>query len=130
MENTSIDLSYVDFKVRNGKCMVMLAVIIGGKNKEKLYNIYKPNSGLQSRPESLADLKEKAKKVTPDEAMKYWEAQYKYSETFCSHMFWLVAVKVSLCLLKLASNIEKTLSGLKWLFIIVCICLAPICLPW
>ena len=53
-----------------GKKGVMLAHMRQGKrhkdkqgNKERLYNVYKPNTGLQGRGESLAEIKKKFRKV-------------------------------------------------------------------
>lgn len=67
----------------------VVLVVIHGKNKKKelMYNVYRPNTGLQSRPETLEEVKKKFKKCLPDVAEPLWEDQYTFSETQCSHKY-------------------------------------------
>lgn len=61
------------------------------KKKEKnnrMFIIYRPNTGIQMKQEAYTDLKKKYKKVTADEAMDHWEGQYKASSHTCSHAYW------------------------------------------
>ena len=50
-------------QVRNGKRTAVLAVVMSGRRRERLYSIYRPNTGLQQRAESLQEVKNKCKKV-------------------------------------------------------------------
>lgn len=70
------------------------------KKKEKLYDVYRPNTGRQPHPESLTILQKKYKKVLPDTAQKWWEDQYISSSLNCSHAFW-------------KGNCKKTAVGLQ-----------------
>lgn len=83
---------YLSNQVRNGKKTAVLAVSDAARRskekKEKLFRLYRPNTGLQVRQESLVELKSKYKKVTPDEAQPHWQEQYESSETTCSHVYW------------------------------------------
>lgn len=91
---------------RNGKHTVILAVIIdndrstgvsSGSSKKKdkspgkkevMFQIYRPNTGLQIRHESLAEIEKKYKKVQSDEAEIHWNQQYDASVLTCSHVYW------------------------------------------
>lgn len=53
-----------------------------------MYQIYRPNTGLQVRPESLAELEKKYRKVQSAEAEKHWQQQYDSSVNTCSHAYW------------------------------------------
>ncbi|XP_059147348.1 protein strawberry notch homolog 1-like isoform X2 [Physella acuta] len=79
---------YCSLQDRMCKKTVVL-VVIHGKNKKKelMYNVYRPNTGLQSRPETLEEIKKKFKKCLPDVAEPLWEDQYAFSETQCSHKY-------------------------------------------
>ena len=67
----------------------MLAVAIsGGRKKDKLYQVYRPNTGLSPKMESLSDLKKKYKRVTPDDAEDLWLEQYEHSGEMCTHLYW------------------------------------------
>ena len=56
---------YVSTEEKNGRRGVLLATMLAGKrNKtQQLYNVYKPNSGLQGKAESLKSIKGKYRKV-------------------------------------------------------------------
>lgn len=72
-------LSYIQhfrkyFQVRNGKHTAILAIAVEGgsgnsnkkkseSKKEQMFSVYRPNTGLQFRQESLAELEKKYKKV-------------------------------------------------------------------
>ncbi|XP_017462761.1 PREDICTED: protein strawberry notch isoform X2 [Rhagoletis zephyria] len=95
---------YVSHQVRNGKRTAILAVEIetpstqqqsNSKKKEKgvskkdmMFQIYRPNTGLQVRHESLAELEKKYKKVPSEEAEPHWTQQYDASVNTCSHAYW------------------------------------------
>lgn len=48
----------------------------------------RPNTGLQIRHESLAEIEKKYKKVESAEAETSWRAQYSSSLRVCSHAYW------------------------------------------
>lgn len=50
--------------------------------------IYRPNTGLQVRHESLAELEKKYRKVGSEEAEPHWTEQYDASVNTCSHAYW------------------------------------------
>lgn len=95
---------YLSHQVRNGKQTAILATAVdvantssggvsekssGKTTKEKeMYNVHRPNTGLQFRQESLAELEKKYKKVSKDEAQKPWTDQYEASVNTCSHAYW------------------------------------------
>lgn len=69
---------------------VFLAVAdTSNRNQVKhIFRIYKPNSGLQSKCETISSLKEKGKKVSPEDVEKLWKDIYELSETKCNHLLW------------------------------------------
>ncbi|CAL1537077.1 unnamed protein product [Lymnaea stagnalis] len=79
---------YCSLQDRMCKKTVIL-VVIHGKNKKKelMFNVYRANTGLQGRPETLEEVKKKYKKCLPDVAQPLWEDQYLVSETQCSHKY-------------------------------------------
>ncbi|XP_044737863.1 protein strawberry notch isoform X3 [Chrysoperla carnea] len=86
---------YLSHQVRNNKQTAILAVEVEASPKKKsdnkkdqLFTVYRPNTGLQFRQESLAELEKKYKKVTNDEAESHWKQQYEASVTTCSHAYW------------------------------------------
>lgn len=56
--------------------------------KDIMFQIYRPNTGLQFRHESLAEIEKKYKKVQSDEAETHWNQQYDASVQTCSHAYW------------------------------------------
>ncbi|KAL7728457.1 hypothetical protein ACLKA6_005214 [Drosophila palustris] len=56
--------------------------------KEIMCQIYRPNTGLQVRHESLAELEKKYRKVSSEEAEPHWTEQYDASVHTCSHAYW------------------------------------------
>lgn len=101
---------YLSLSNRNGKQTAILAVMIdstansssssgsSSSNKKKsdkppskkeiMFQIYRPNTGLQFRHESLAEIEKKYKKVQSDEAEQHWTQQYDSSVHTCSHAYW------------------------------------------
>ncbi|XP_057655620.1 protein strawberry notch-like isoform X10 [Diorhabda carinulata] len=95
---------WLSHQVRNGKTTAILAVTVdtgggGGSTKGKkegkkeskkdqLFSVYRPNTGLQFRQESLSELEKKYKKVESAEAEKSWSQQYDASVNTCSHAYW------------------------------------------
>ncbi|XP_066601044.1 protein strawberry notch isoform X2 [Prorops nasuta] len=85
---------YLSHQVRNGKQTAILAVAVeGGKKKsegkkDQFYMLYRPNTGLQIRQETLGELEKKYKKVSSDEAEPHWTQQYEASVDTCSHAYW------------------------------------------
>nr|CAB0002093.1 unnamed protein product [Nesidiocoris tenuis] len=90
---------YLSHQIRNGKQTAILAEALdssssgkpvkkGEVKKDQLYTIFRPNTGLQLRQETLGELEKKYKKVTKEDADPHWEEQYQASETTCSHAYW------------------------------------------
>uniref|UniRef100_A0A0K2TS10 Protein strawberry notch n=1 Tax=Lepeophtheirus salmonis TaxID=72036 RepID=A0A0K2TS10_LEPSM len=84
---------WVSHQVRNNKKTAILAVALDNKKgkenkKEKMFVLYRPNTGQQVKNESLSELKKKYKKVSPDEAEPHWNGQFKASTKICSHAYW------------------------------------------
>ncbi|XP_040179845.1 protein strawberry notch homolog 2 isoform X1 [Rana temporaria] len=75
---------YLSYKVRGEMYSAVLAEHRHGKS----YNLYKPNIGKQSHPETLDSLRNKYYKVSPEEAQHHWESQYIFSLSNCSHTVW------------------------------------------
>ncbi|XP_058458081.1 protein strawberry notch isoform X3 [Malaya genurostris] len=90
---------YLSKQARNGKYAAILAVEIesttSGKKKleprskkDIMFQIYRPNTGLQFKHESLDELEKKYKKVLSDEAEAHWGQQYDASVNTCLHSYW------------------------------------------
>ncbi|XP_021708010.1 protein strawberry notch isoform X3 [Aedes aegypti] len=91
---------YLSKQARNGKHSSVLAVEIetaANVNKKKtepkskkdiMFQIYRPNTGLQVKHESLEELEKKYKKVLSDEAEPHWTKQFDASVNTCSHSYW------------------------------------------
>lgn len=60
----------------------------GKSKKDIMFQIYRPNTGLQFKHESLDELEKKYKKVLSDEAESHWTQQYDASVNTCSHSYW------------------------------------------
>lgn len=50
--------------------------------------VYRPNTGLQVRTETLAEIEKKYKKVSSEVAERHWQQQYDSSALTCSHAYW------------------------------------------
>ncbi|CAN7985941.1 unnamed protein product, partial [Ixodes pacificus] len=99
---------------RNGKRAAVLAVCDDApcsKGEEPLVRLYKPHTGLQVQHPSLAWLKSKFRKVTPDEAEPHWKEQYESSENTCSHVYWLGSCRTKTCEVGLRRRKYHVLSG-------------------
>ncbi|XP_055700314.1 protein strawberry notch isoform X4 [Phlebotomus papatasi] len=89
---------YLSHQTRNGKqtailvCFVETAGVKKKKDEKKkkdiLCQIYRPNTGLQFRQESLAEIEKKYKKASSEEAEQHWMQQYDASVNTCSHAYW------------------------------------------
>ncbi|XP_046385917.1 protein strawberry notch [Ischnura elegans] len=90
---------YLSHQIRNGKQTAILAIAEAssgtptkGKKeskKDRMFTVYRPNTGLQLRQESLGDLEKKYKKVAAEEEAKApWSEQYDASTNTCSHAYW------------------------------------------
>ncbi|CAF0804799.1 unnamed protein product, partial [Didymodactylos carnosus] len=79
------------FESRLNRRIPILAVALTNNNMikkcEELYRIYRPNTGLQNRHETLESLRKKYKKVLPRDAQSHWDEQYGKAATMCTHMF-------------------------------------------
>lgn len=97
---------YLSHQIRNGKKTAILAVIIDANSangstsiglkkknekptkKDIMFQVYRPNTGVQFRTESLAEIEKKYKKVQSEEAESHWTQQYDASVNTCSHAYW------------------------------------------
>ncbi|KAL0818579.1 hypothetical protein ABMA28_009017 [Loxostege sticticalis] len=86
---------YLSQQARNNKYTAVLCVAAPSPTKkeklskrEQMFHIYRPNTGLQLRQESLAEIEKKYKKVESEEAESSWRAQYAASVRVCSHAYW------------------------------------------
>ncbi|UYV73913.1 sno [Cordylochernes scorpioides] len=82
---------YISSQPRNNKRTAILAVTDNtrrAKDKSQYYRVYRPNTGLQAKQETLNELRSKYKKVEHEEARHHWEEQYDASTNTCSHMYW------------------------------------------
>ncbi|XP_045539250.1 protein strawberry notch [Papilio machaon] len=92
---------YLSQAARNNKHTAVLCIAAHTPNnrkdrptkKEIMFQIYRPNTGLQLRLESLAEIEKKYKKVTSEEAEGPWKAQYAASLRVCSHAYWRSACR-------------------------------------
>ncbi|GAA6222328.1 protein strawberry notch homolog 2 isoform X2 [Lates japonicus] len=75
---------YLSLKLRGNHPCVLLAEQGRGKN----FIVFKPNIGKQTHPESLDNLHQRYRKVTPEEARDSWENQFTFSFKKCSHANW------------------------------------------
>ena len=92
---------YLSSQVRNNKKTAILAVQTDSKKKgteaskkEKMFIVYRPNTGQQVKLEPLSELRKKYKKVQMDEAETHWKQQYTSSGSKCSHAYWLVGLEL------------------------------------
>ncbi|XP_077462740.1 strawberry notch homolog 2b isoform X2 [Stigmatopora argus] len=72
---------YLSYKLRGNQPCVLLAEQGRGKN----FIVYKPNIGKQTQAESLDNLQQRYRKVTPEEAKDCWESQFNFSLKKCCH---------------------------------------------
>jgi hypothetical protein len=96
---------YLSHQARNGSYTAVLAIAVESrqsnqltgtsskkglkdKKKEQMFQIYRPNTGLQVRLETLTELEKKYRKVESGEADMHWIKQYDASVNTCSHAYW------------------------------------------
>lgn len=60
---------------------------------KQIFRIYKPNSGLQSKYETVSSLREKGDKVKAEEAESLWKEIYELSDNNCNHVLWYGSCK-------------------------------------
>uniref|UniRef100_A0A8C2I7S9 Protein strawberry notch homolog 2 n=1 Tax=Cyprinus carpio TaxID=7962 RepID=A0A8C2I7S9_CYPCA len=95
---------YLSNKLRGNQPCVLLAEQGRGRN----FILYKPNIGKQAHPENLDNLLLRYYKVTPDEAKDFWESQFVFSFTNCTHAFICLFISP-----KDENNIYVFVSGIK-----------------
>lgn len=83
---------YLSSQARNNRKTAILAVSDTGRTKStkggKLFRVYRPNTGLQAKQETLDELKSKYKKSKKEDVEEHWKENYEASATLCSHMYW------------------------------------------
>uniref|UniRef100_T1IRW6 Strawberry notch n=1 Tax=Strigamia maritima TaxID=126957 RepID=T1IRW6_STRMM len=89
---------YLAQQVRNGKQPAILAVefTAGSASRkrerrdrnEKVFSVYRPNTGLQFRQETLTEILKKYSKASTDLAQPHWQDQYDSATDVCSHAYW------------------------------------------
>ncbi|GBP81493.1 Protein strawberry notch [Eumeta japonica] len=98
---------YLSVQARNNKQTAILCVAYQHSaikrdkvaKKDQMFHIYRPNTGLQLRMESLADIEKKYKRCGEErlpEAETAWRAQYDASLSTCSHAYWRAACRNAL----------------------------------
>ncbi|XP_031629195.1 protein strawberry notch-like [Contarinia nasturtii] len=65
-----------------------LAMFANSSQHSTLMQIYRPNVGILTRQEYLADILSKNYKVAPKDAKKSWNDQYEASQKMCAHKYW------------------------------------------
>ncbi|KFM82075.1 Protein strawberry notch-like protein, partial [Stegodyphus mimosarum] len=82
---------YLSSQARNSRKTAILAVADTGRvkgSKGKLFRVYRPNTGLQAKQETLDELKSKYHKSDKKEVEEHWKENYDASAKLCSHMYW------------------------------------------
>ncbi|XP_011404218.2 PREDICTED: protein strawberry notch homolog 1-like isoform X2 [Amphimedon queenslandica] len=77
---------YLSTKPRNEKNVAVMLKV--SKEGSDLYLVHRPNTGVQSRCETLVSVLKKYKRCDPEDAMKWWTLQYESTLTSCSHSYW------------------------------------------
>lgn len=117
---------FLSQQVRNGKHMAILAICTESpykphtsvkekSKKDLLFSVYRPNTGLQFKQETLKELEKKYTRETIDAVESSWKEQYEASGRTCSHAFWRgncknVALKLD-CEVGLRKRTYYVLSG-------------------
>ncbi|XP_026728518.1 protein strawberry notch isoform X1 [Trichoplusia ni] len=109
---------YISQHARNNKFTAVLCVAAHTSNKKEkvtkkdiMFQIYRPNTGLQLRLESLAELERKYKRAGSGEAEAWWRAQYAASVRVCSHRYWRAACRAPDCEVGLRVRTHHVLAG-------------------
>lgn len=76
-----------------------------------IFRLYKPNSGLQSKVETLSSLREKGKKAEPEEVKNAWNDIFTLSESKCSHVLFHGNCKRAKCDVGIRRRSYCVLSG-------------------
>ncbi|GFV32748.1 protein strawberry notch homolog 1 [Trichonephila clavipes] len=82
---------YLSSQARNSRKTAILAVADSGRSKSdkgKLFRVYRPNTGLQAKQETLDELKSKYRKSSKKDVEEHWKENYDASAEHCSHMYW------------------------------------------
>jgi len=81
---------YLSNQIRNDKKTAVLVICEPrSKKKNSIYvSVYRPNTGLQTKPETLEDIKKKYKMVMDHKARSSWIEQYDSALNQCSHAYW------------------------------------------
>ena len=56
--------------------------------KDRLFIVYRPNTGQAVKMETFGELKKKYKKVQASDAKAHWNQQFEFSTSRCSHAYW------------------------------------------
>ncbi|XP_053616907.1 protein strawberry notch [Plodia interpunctella] len=114
----TLDGFYLSQQPRNNKhtAVLCLSVSVSQKHdklhkREHMFQIYRPNTGLQLRLESLAEIEKKYKKVDSLEAETSWRAQHEASVRVCSHAYWRGVCRAADCEVGLRRRTYHVLSG-------------------
>ncbi|XP_023944844.2 protein strawberry notch isoform X2 [Bicyclus anynana] len=113
---------YVSRTPRNGKLTAVLCLAAAPARaerrerdrpakKERMFHVHKPNTGLQLRLESLADIEKKYKRAEPDDAEAAWRAQHAASLRTCAHAYWRAACRDPHCEVGLRRRTHHVLAG-------------------
>ncbi|CAH0713438.1 unnamed protein product, partial [Brenthis ino] len=93
---------YVSAAARGGKHTAVLCVAqrararAGDRDRDKkdlMFQVYRPNTGLQIRLESLSELEKKYRRASAEEAEAPWRAQHAASLRVCAHAYWRSACR-------------------------------------
>lgn len=79
---------YLSNQSRNGKKTAILVICQSRSKKRSLFSVYRPNTGLQSKQDTLEDIRKKYRKVSEPEARSSWVDQYESALRQCSHAYW------------------------------------------
>ncbi|XP_045770703.1 protein strawberry notch-like isoform X1 [Maniola jurtina] len=79
--------------------------------KERMFQIYKANTGLQLRLESLAELEKKFRRVEAGEAESAWRAQHAAALRTCAHAYWRASCRDPHCEVGLRRRTHHVLAG-------------------
>lgn len=79
---------YLSYQTRNSKKTAILVICQSRSKKRNFFSVYRPNTGLQTKQDTLEDIKKKYKKVTEAEARSCWVDQYNSALSQCSHAYW------------------------------------------
>ncbi|XP_039751873.1 protein strawberry notch isoform X2 [Pararge aegeria] len=111
---------YVSRTPRNGKLTAVLCLAHTPARperrdrlakKERMFQIYKANTGLQLRLESLAEIEKKYRRAEPGDAEAAWRAQHAASLRTCAHAYWRATCRDPHCEVGLRRRTHHVLAG-------------------